>query len=51
MIEKPPCSTCKEICENAIGLYKAFHGVSPLKVELMGLTCPKTGKSYEIKGV
>lgn len=48
--EKIPCATCPDMCENAVGLYRAFHllkDAPDIKMEKMGLQCNKTGKYFE----
>ena len=53
-MNKIPCATCPEICENAIGLYKAYHLVkeyaktNKADIKSMGLQCHKTGLYIEL---
>ena len=50
-MNKIPCATCPSICENAIGLYRAYHvleDVPEAKVKKMGLQCHKTGLYIEL---
>lgn len=46
-MDKIPCATCPDICENAVGLYRAYHLLKDVKMEKMGLQCHKTGLYYE----
>ena len=47
MIQEIPCATCDIPCENAIGLYRAYHLCEGLPIAKMGLKCPKTGQTIE----
>ena len=49
--KKIPCATCQDLyeCKNAIGLFRAYRLAQEVgEVKSMGLTCPKTGVSYEL---
>ena len=51
--EKVPCATCPDICENALGLYRAYHLTKEFlkdrdgEITKMGLQCHKTGLHIE----
>lgn len=55
-MNKMPCATCPEICENAFGLYNAYHLTKEYlegkegSVTKMKLYCHKEKATYVIEG-
>ena len=55
-MDKIPCATCPDMCENAFSLYRAYHLTKEVLVETVGeikkmeLYCHKAKVTYVIEG-
>ena len=54
-MNKMPCATCPDMCENAFGLYRAYHLTKEFlvktegRIKRMSLYCHKVKMTYVIE--